>query len=123
MQLDVTDEAAVKEMFDLLRREHGRLDALINNAGVASANHAVMTPFDVARRVFDTSVLGTFLFCREAAKVMTRQRRGVIVNLSSVHVPLASVGTSIYGAAKAAVEQFTRVFAKEVARSVLPSTV
>lgn len=113
VRADVADEAAVKALFARVY-EYGRLDVLLNNAGVASANHALLTPVATVRELLETTVVGTFLCCREAAKLM-RRRGGRIVNISTVHVPLATVGTSVYGAAKSAVEQFTRVFAKEVA--------
>lgn len=113
VRADVADEAAVKALFARVH-EYGRLDVLLNNAGVASANHALLTPVATVRELLETTVVGTFLCCREAAKLM-RRRGGRIVNVSTVHVPLATIGTSVYGAAKSAVEQFTRVFAKEVA--------
>jgi 3-oxoacyl-[acyl-carrier protein] reductase len=113
VRADVRDEADVRALF-ARAREHGGVDVLINNAGVATANYALLTPASVVRESLETMVLGAFLCCREATKLM-RRRGGCIVTISSVHVPLATVGTSVYGAAKSAVEQFTRVFAKEVA--------
>ncbi len=110
---DVADESAVKALFGRAR-ELGRVAAVLNNAGASTANHALLTPAATVREVLETTILGTFLCAREGAKAM-RRTGGSIVNFSSVHVPLATVGTSVYGAAKSAVEQFTRVFAKEVA--------
>ena len=112
--LDVADEAAVKEMFGSLRREHGRLDVLVNNAGIAAMNHALLTPLDTVRRVLETNVTGTFLFCREAAKLM-RSSGGRIVNFSTVAVPWKLAGEAVYAASKAAVESLTRVLAYELA--------
>jgi len=74
-----------------------------------------MTNSETVQEVFNTNVFGTFIVCREASKLMKRNSFGRIVNLSTIAVPLANTGSSIYGASKAAVEQFSRVLAKEVA--------
>jgi len=113
--LDVSDEQAVKELMAELQKKHKRLDVLLNNAGIAAMNHALLTPMSTARRVLETNVLGTFLFCREAAKVMQRSRFGRIVNFSSIAVPFDLSGEAVYAASKAAVESLTRVLAAELA--------
>lgn len=112
---DVSREADVLALFRHVRQQYGRLDHLINNAGVAAMNHAVTTPARTVDKLLGTNVTGTFLMCREAAKVLRRTERGRIVNLSSVAVPLAVAGEAVYAASKAAVEQLTRVLAKELA--------
>jgi 3-oxoacyl-[acyl-carrier protein] reductase len=113
-ETDVSDEASVRKMFADVRKRFGRLDHLINNAGVAAMNHALLTPLPTLQRVLDTNVVGTFLFCREAAKLMQSQRCGRIVNLSTVAVALNLEGESAYVASKAAVESLTRVLAREL---------
>jgi 3-oxoacyl-[acyl-carrier protein] reductase len=114
-ELDVTDEAKVKAMFTEIRKTYGRLDILINNAGIASMNHALLTPLSVVQKVLNTNVVGTFLFCREAAKLMQQRRWGRIVNFSTVAVPFHLEGEAIYAASKAAVETLTRILARELA--------
>jgi 3-oxoacyl-[acyl-carrier protein] reductase len=113
--LDVSDEAAVRRMMGDVRARLGGLDALINNAGVAAMNHALLTPMEGVRRVLETNVAGTFLLCREAARLMRGGPGGRIVNLSTVAVPLRLEGEAIYAASKAAVEALTRVLARELA--------
>ena len=113
--VDVSDEVAVLEMFSEIRRTYKRLDVLINNAGIMSRDYALMTNRKIVDNVFNTNFTGTFLFCREATKLMVKKKYGRIVNISSIHVALGSVGTSIYGSSKAALEQFSRVLAREVA--------
>jgi 3-oxoacyl-[acyl-carrier protein] reductase len=113
--VDVSDEAAVLEMFTEIRRTYKHLDVLINNAGIMSKDYALMTNRKIVDDVFNINFTGTFLFCREASKLMMKKKYGRIVNISSIHVALSSVGTSIYGSSKAAVEQFSRVLAREVA--------
>jgi 3-oxoacyl-[acyl-carrier protein] reductase len=113
--LDVTDEPRVRELFAEIRRDFGRLDHLINNAGIASMNHCLLTPVTTVQSVFGTNVVGTFLFCREAAKLMKARNFGRIVNFTTVAVPLKLEGEAAYAASKAAVEMLTEVLARELA--------
>jgi 3-oxoacyl-[acyl-carrier protein] reductase len=112
---DVTDEAAIRAVFGAIARRHGRLDVLVNNAGVAAMNHALLTPLATVRRIMDVNVGGTFLASREAAKLMAKRRYGRIVNLTSIATPLRLPGEAAYAASKAAVESLTRVLAYELA--------
>jgi len=113
--LDVNDEGAVKGMMASIRKEEKRLDALINNAGSASMNAALLTPIDSVRRILETNVIGTFLLCREAARLMQKNRFGRIVNFTTIAVPFNLEGEAIYAASKAAVESLTRILARELA--------
>ncbi|MBC8189803.1 MAG: SDR family oxidoreductase [Puniceicoccaceae bacterium] len=113
--LDVSDEDAVVAMARKLRADYGQVDALLNNAGIASMNHALLTPASTVNRILQTNVLGTFLFCREMAKLMRRTKTGRIVNFTTVAHPLNLEGEAIYAASKAAVESLTRILARELA--------
>lgn len=113
-EVDVTDEGDARRMFGDIRQRFGHVHNLINNAGIAAMNHALLTPISTVRKVLDTNVVGTFLFCREGAKLMQTHRNGRIVNLSTVAVPLNLEGESAYVASKAAVEALTRVLAREL---------
>ena len=113
--LDVADEAAVQEMFSQIAATSGRLDVLINNAGIASMNHVLLMSTAKAREIFETNFIGTFMMCREAARLMKKNRFGRIVNLASVATPLKLEGEAVYAASKAAVISFTQVVAKELA--------
>lgn len=113
--VDVADEGAVKGLISWIGAEYGRLDHLINNAGVAAMNHCLLTPASTVERVLATNVTGTFVFCREAARLMRRRRWGRIVNLVSVAVALRVEGESAYAASKAAVLSLTRILARELA--------
>ena len=114
-EIDVADEAAVNRLFLEVRRVYGRLDVLINNAGVASMNHFMLTPVASVEKVFRTNVFGTFVFTREAARLMRRNGFGRIVNLVTVGVPLKLEGEAAYVASKSAVMSLTQVTAKELA--------
>jgi 3-oxoacyl-[acyl-carrier protein] reductase len=113
--LDVADEPAVKQMFLDVSRKFGRADVLVNNAGIAAMNHFLLTPLSTAQKLVNTNFLGTFLFCREAAKLMQRNRFGRIVNFATVATPLNLEGEAVYAATKAAVESLTRTLARELA--------
>ncbi len=113
--VDVSDEAKVKEMFAEIRKSYGRLDVLINNAGIASMNHILLTPIKTVQKILNTNVIGTFLFCREAAKLMQKNKYGRIVNFSTVATPLKLEGEAIYASSKAAILSLTEVLARELA--------
>lgn len=113
--LSVDDEIAVRKMFSEIRKKHGKIDNLINNAGIASMNHCLLTPLDTVNNIFNTNVVGTFIFCCEAAKLMQKQKYGRIVNFSTVALPLKLEGEAIYAASKAAVVALTQILSKELA--------
>lgn len=113
-ELDVADEQAVVRMVRQIKKIHKQIDVLLNNAGIAAMNHLITTPYKNAQAVFQTNFFGTFLFTREVAKVMMKQKKGCIVNYSTVAVPLNLAGEAVYAASKSAVESFTRVSAKEL---------
>ena len=114
-EADVTDDRAMTHMFGEIRKEFGGLDILINNAGIASMNHFVLTPSSTVRKILETNVVGTFTCCREAVKLMMKRRGGRIVNTATVATPLDLEGEAIYAASKAAVVSLTRILAREVA--------
>lgn len=112
---DVTDEAAVRAIVQSIRKTHGRLDILINNAGVAAMNLALLTPTETVEKILKVNVLGTFIVCREAARLMQRNRYGRIVNLGSVAVPMRIEGEAAYAASKSAVVTLSHILARELA--------
>ena len=112
--LDVSDEKAVKKMTSSVRKLLGHVDVLINNAGMASMNHYLLTPKSTVEKLFNTNVMGTFLFSREMAKLMSKKKEGRIINFSSVAAPLNLEGEAVYAASKSAVVSLTKILAKEV---------
>lgn len=115
--LDVSDEKAVKKMFGDIRKKHGHLENLINNAGIASMNHIILTPSYMVDNIVNTNFKGTFLFSREAYKLMSKKQYGRIVNFSTIAVPLNLDGEAIYASSKAAINTLTKIMAKEFADS------
>jgi 3-oxoacyl-[acyl-carrier protein] reductase len=110
--LDVADEDAMRAMFRHISRDLGRLDVLVNNAGIASMNLALLTTADTVDQILTTNVTATFVACREAARLM-RKGGGRIVNLVTVAVPLRLSGEAAYVASKAGVVALTEVLARE----------
>jgi 3-oxoacyl-[acyl-carrier protein] reductase len=112
--VDVTDAQAVHTLLHDVQREVGRLDALINNAGIANMNPIALTPVEVTRRIMETNFLGTFLLSQAAIRLLRKSPAPRIVNMSSVAVPLRLAGEAVYAASKSAVETLTRVAAREL---------
>jgi len=112
--VDITDEAAVRVAVATVASS-GRIDLLINNAAAASLNAFLLTPGSVAENLMRVNYLGTFHCLQAVGKVMVRQRGGLVVNLTTVAVPLSLEGEAAYVASKAAVEALTKVTAKEFA--------
>ena len=125
--LDINDEKAVVAMVRAAKKEFGKIDICLNNAGMASMNHILTTSYESAKRLVDVNFLGAFLLSSEAAKAMignkisnkisnkNSAKNGVIINFSSVAVPLCLGGEAIYAASKAACESLTKTMAKELA--------
>jgi len=113
--LDISDEAAVQQMFSEVKSIYGRLDVLINNAGIAAMNHVLLTPVKTAREIMETNFIGTFLMSREAGRLMRKNKFGRIVNFATVATPLKLEGEAVYAASKAAVISFTQIVAREFA--------
>ena len=116
IQADVTDEKQVLAAFGEIRRSFGKIDALVNNAGIASMNHLCLTPLEAAKNVMNVNFFGTFLLTREASKLLRKSENPRIVNFSTVAVPLNLAGEAVYASSKAAIESFTKISAKELSR-------
>ncbi|MCD1608057.1 SDR family oxidoreductase [Stutzerimonas kunmingensis] len=120
VKADVADEGQVVQMFEMIDREFGRLDVLVNNAGMLEQQMR-LEQMDAARwtRVLGANVIGSFLCAREAIKRMSTQRGGQggsIINLSSIAAQLGAPGEYIdYAAAKGAIDSMTVGLAREVA--------
>jgi 3-oxoacyl-[acyl-carrier protein] reductase len=114
-EIDVSDERKVKQMVLDVEKKLDSIDILINNAGVASMNHFILTPLATVTKLLEINLIGTFLFSREAAKIMMRNKWGRIINFTTVAVPLSLEGESIYVASKSAVEGLTKTLARELA--------
>ena len=111
---DVTDSGSVQAAIDAVEREFGRIDVLVNNAGVNVEGEVESLAPERWRAAFDVNVFGVFALSQAVIPAMKRARRGRIINAASFAAIIPSVGAAAYGASKAAVVQFTRVLASEL---------
>jgi len=114
-QVDVTDNAACSAAAERLADRAGRIDVLVNNAGVIRDNPLTGLDDDDIKVVLDTNVGGVFNVTRAVVPYMVMQRAGCIVNLSSVAGDKGGRGQTNYAASKGAVNAFTRALAVELA--------
>jgi NAD(P)-dependent dehydrogenase (short-subunit alcohol dehydrogenase family) len=116
VQADVADAAQVDVMYAELDRQWGGIDILVNNAGIDGAK-ALSWEADPAvfERVLRVNLFGSFLCARAALQRMTRQRSGVVLNMSSVHERIAWGGFGAYTASKAGLAMLTQTMAQEAA--------
>ncbi|WMW65426.1 3-oxoacyl-[acyl-carrier-protein] reductase [Nitratidesulfovibrio liaohensis] len=114
-RLDVSDAAAVAAFFQEEIREKVTLDVLVNNAGITKDGLILRMKDDDFDRVLDVNLSGAFTCLREAAKLMTGQRKGRIVNITSVVGQMGNAGQVNYSAAKAGLIGMTKSAAKELA--------
>ena len=119
VQADVRDGVRAQAIVEELVEQRGRVDVLVNSAGIVRDGlMAAMTP-DQWRDVLEVNLFGTYNFCRAVAQHMSYQRKGSIVNVSSTAAEFPSRGQVNYAASKGGVEGLTRAMAKEFApRSV-----
>jgi 3-oxoacyl-[acyl-carrier protein] reductase len=112
---DVTREEDVRRLFDTAVADHGRIDVLVNNAGLGGTSMLVEMSDEAWHRVIDVTLTGTMRCMRQAMKHMIARESGVIVNNASVLGWRAQAGQSHYAAAKAGVMALTRCAAMEAA--------
>jgi NAD(P)-dependent dehydrogenase (short-subunit alcohol dehydrogenase family) len=113
---DVSDESHVKAFVDQVMGAYGRIDALINNAGIVVVKPLEEIDWADFRRVVDVNLGGVFLFCKHVLPIMKKQASGAVVNMGSVSGHVGQVDHTIYGATKGAIIAFTRAIAWEVAK-------
>ncbi len=112
---DVSDTIQVKRMFEEVKKAFGRVDILINNAGVPGTFSLIADmPDETWQKTMSVHLNGTFYCLREAAKLMMTAGFGRIVNIASIAGILGTVGSAEYGAAKAGVINLTQTAAKEL---------
>ena len=115
VQADVSDSTAAADMVARVHEELGGLDILVNNAGITRDTLLVRMKDEDFDAVINTNLRGIYSCTKAAAKFMTKQRSGRIVNLSSVVGEIGNVGQTNYAAAKAGVIGFSKAAAKEFA--------
>ena len=115
LYFDVRDEVASKKAVVQIRKENGRLDVLVNNAGVMKDALIGMISRDLMQEIYDTNVFGVMNMIQLASKVMMFQKSGSIINLSSIVGLEGNPGQLVYSATKGAVAAMTKTASKELA--------
>ena len=115
LQADVTDPAACQTLVETAARTFGRLDVLVNNAGVTADKLILRMQEEDFDKVINANLKGAFFCCKAACKLMMRQRYGRIVNISSVVGLHGNAGQANYAASKAGLIGMTKSLAKEFA--------
>ena len=115
--VDLANQTEVNGWIRTLAASRGRIDVVINNAGVGPSALALTTSDELIESTMRTNFLGAFAVCRETAKVMLPRRFGRIINISSMAVGLHMKGASAYVASKGALVEFSKVLAKELGPS------
>jgi 3-oxoacyl-[acyl-carrier protein] reductase len=115
LSADVTDTAAVRNCYLEIFRRFKRLDVLVNNAGILQGAVLGMISDATIHKVIETNLVGSLVHLQEASRLMGRNRRGSIINISSILGRFGSEGQTLYSASKAAVIGMTLAAAKELA--------
>ena len=114
---DVRDHSAVKAMFEAARRLFGQVDILVNCAGVDSIGCFQLLADEELDRILDTNIKGTYFCCEEAFRQMNAEKKGIIINISSIWGVRGASCEAAYSASKAAVIGLTQALADELAPS------
>jgi 3-oxoacyl-[acyl-carrier protein] reductase len=120
---DVSDEQAAQRVIEAALERWGRLDVLVNNAGITDDAPLLRLKPEQWHRVIETDLTSVFYCCRAALPAMRRQRYGRIVNVGSLAGLAGNVGQANYAAAKAGLIGFTRALAREVATDGITANV
>ena len=115
-EVDVSDPGAVRGAAELTVKDHGRIDILVANAGIAGPNHKLWEyPIDAWKQVIDINLSGIFYCCRAVVPYMIQQNYGRIVNVASIAGKEGNPNAPAYSAAKAGVIALTKSLGKELA--------
>jgi len=115
--VDVTDEAAVSAAVDAIVAAHGRLDSVVNAAGVAGGGPVHLVPIEEWARVIAVNLTGTFLVAKHALRPMVEQGSGSIINIASIEGIEGTEGGSAYNASKGGVVLLTKNLAIDYGRA------
>ena len=111
---NVADLLQVKVMVREVFKAYGRIDVLVNNAGIVRDEYLLMMNPETLDKCFDLNVKGYFYCAQQVAVKMYKQKSGVIINMSSVSSKFALAGQAVYSATKGAVNSLTQTLAKEL---------
>lgn len=116
IKADVTNQNDVSKLYHETMSSFGKVDVLINNAGICDDNLIQLMPEDQWKKVLDVNLTGAYLCSREFSKVMIQQKGGKIINISSLKGQEGCAGQVNYSASKAGLIGFTKALAKELGK-------
>lgn len=114
LSIDLTDESASSEIVAYALEKYGRIDVLVNNAGLVISGDMTLHSQDAIERVFDTNVIALIRLTQAVVPIMKRQHSGHIVNVASCAATMPSAGYVVYGASKGAVMTFSHALRREL---------
>lgn len=114
LQCSQGDAAAIDAAVQRVVTEAGRIDVLVNNAGITADQFLMLMPAEDWNKVIDTNLNGAFRWCKAVSRPMLMERRGTIINISSVSALVGVMGQTNYAASKGALLAFTRALAAEL---------
>ena len=122
--LNVTDDASISAMFDLIKEKYGAVDVLVNNAGITRDNLMMRMKDDEWNDIIETNLTSVFKISKAVLRAMMKKRQGRIINIGSVVGTMGNAGQVNYATAKAGLIGFTKSLAREVAsRGITVNTV
>jgi 3-oxoacyl-[acyl-carrier protein] reductase len=113
IKADVSKEEDWKQMLKTIVESDGKLDYLVNNAGITKDKLAIRMSIDDFDDVINANLKSTFIGCKEALKLMSKKKFGAVVNISSIVGEMGNAGQTNYSASKGGVNAMTKSFAKE----------
>ena len=115
--MDSTNQAQIEEVLAGVKKKYGRIDGMVNNAGIAGKTAFLETSNEEFDRIININLRSTFLCCRSVARIMVEQGSGSIVNMASIAGKTGGglMGTSSYAASKGGVIAFSKGIARELA--------
>lgn len=115
LSVDLSDIDSIAAGFKIIRKDKVNIDILVNNAGIMEDAVLQMAPKGLVEKIYATNVFGLIETTKKATKLMIKNRKGSVINLSSIIGANGNHGQSIYGSSKAAVIGFTKSMSKELA--------
>lgn len=113
-QADAANSASIRQVIDAIVEQHGRIDVVVNNAGITQDNLLLRMSEEQWQKVLDTNLNSVFFASKAALKPMLKQRSGSFINMSSVVGVQGNAGQANYAASKAGIVGFTKSLAREV---------
>lgn len=113
LALDVTSDESVQSVLNHITEVEGKIDVVVNNAGLISAGPIVEQPIEYVKEVFDTNTYAILRVCKAVVPIMAKRRSGLIVNIGSVVGEISTPWNGIYCASKAAVQSISEVLSME----------